>query len=75
MTEENTPLRHRIARELPARGLLGLAVAWSVAVVVAFPISEFGGMEFLDLPLGAYIAGQGALVGLVLVGVQAVRSE
>jgi uncharacterized membrane protein len=43
---------------------------WGLAALATLVVGEFAGMRFLDLPLGAFVAGQGALVSLVVVGVR-----
>jgi len=48
---------------------------WSVAAGLLWAIGDSMGARFLDLPLGALLAGQGALVGLLIVGVRVVSVE
>jgi uncharacterized membrane protein len=57
---------------LAAMFLLG---GWTAAAALLLVIGEPLGARFLDLPLGALLAGQGALVGLVIVGVRVVAAE
>lgn len=45
-----------------------LIAGWGVATAVGFLLED--STRFLDLPLGAFIAGQGALLGVVIVGVR-----
>jgi putative solute:sodium symporter small subunit len=40
---------------------------WVTAAAAAW---AFGGAQFLNLPIGAYLAGQGALLTVVLLGVR-----
>lgn len=42
---------------------LALAGVWVLAAVCAYWLGGGDHARFLDLPLGAYLAGQGALVG------------
>jgi uncharacterized membrane protein len=48
---------------------------WTAAAALLLVIGDPLGARFLDLPLGALLAGQGALVGLVIVGVRVVADE
>lgn len=41
---------------------------WALLIASAFLIGD--AIRFLDLPLGALVAGQGALLGVVIVGVR-----
>jgi uncharacterized membrane protein len=48
---------------------------WTVAAALLLLIGDPLGARFLDLPLGALLAGQGALVGLVIVGVRVAYTD
>jgi uncharacterized membrane protein len=48
-----------------------LGGCWLAAMVATFLLDATLGKRFLDLPLSALIAGQGALFAVVLVGVRA----
>ncbi len=48
---------------------------WSVAAALLYAIGDSMGARFLDMPLGALLAGQGALVGLLIVGVRVVSVD
>jgi uncharacterized membrane protein len=48
---------------------------WTTAAALLLLIGDPLGARFLDLPLGALLAGQGALVGLVIVGVRVVATD
>lgn len=41
---------------------------WALLIAAGFLIGD--AIRFLDLPLGAFVAGQGALLGVVIVGVR-----
>lgn len=49
--------------------------AWGVATLGSFLIDPSMSPRFLDMPLGAFLAGQGALVGLVIIGVRVTRVD
>lgn len=63
--------------KLRVTGALGALVAggWTLAALLTFLFDDPSGTRFLDLPLGAYMAGQGAFVALVLVGVRFASEE
>lgn len=50
-----------------------LLVAWALIAAASLLLDTTLSPRFLDLPLGAFLAGQGALVGLVIVGVRVSR--
>ena len=60
-------------RSATATGLL-LSI-WALLVVGSFMLDDTMSPRFLDLPLGAFLAGQGALMGLVLVGIRIARPD
>lgn len=70
MNVGSTSGRGCIRRELNGRVAGGLIAGWSAAVLVGLCLADLGPLQFLDLPLGAYLAGLGALVGLVIIGVR-----
>ncbi len=41
---------------------------WAIATGASFLLAD--ATRFLDMPLGAFMAGQGALLGVVIVGVR-----
>ncbi len=55
--------------------MAALIGGWSLAAAATWLIGEVAGARFLDLPLGAFVAGQGALVSLVVVGVRIARTD
>ena len=50
-----------------------LLFGWAVIAAGTFVLDQTLSVRFLDMPLGAFLAGQGALVGLVVVGVRVSR--
>jgi uncharacterized membrane protein len=52
-----------------------LVGGWAAAATVLLAVGDPLGARFLDLPLGALLAGQGALVGLVIVGVRVTAAQ
>jgi putative solute:sodium symporter small subunit len=42
--------------------------AWAMAATLMMLMGDPLGARFLDLPLGVYLAGQGAVIALVIVG-------
>jgi uncharacterized membrane protein len=48
---------------------------WTLLVAGSFMFDDVATMRFLDLPIGAFLAGQGALMGLVLVGYRVVSTD
>lgn len=54
-----------------AAGLLLLG--WAAVAGFSLLLDTSLSPRFLDLPLGAFLAGQGALIGLVIVGVRLTR--
>ena len=52
---------------IATKALIG---GWGLAALGAFLVGEVTGARFLDLPIGAFVAGQGAFVSLVVVGVR-----
>jgi uncharacterized membrane protein len=61
--------------ELTGPSTATLIGGWGLAALATLLVGEIAGARFLDLPLGAYVAGQGALVSLVVVGVRIARAE
>jgi len=57
---------HRL--DLSTGAATTLLLGWLAASLAAFAVADARGV--LDLPVGALFAGQGALIGLVLVGVR-----
>lgn len=49
--------------------LFALTLGWIAAAAAAFALVD-GGTRFLGMPLGAYLAGQGLFMALVLVSVR-----
>ncbi|SEA31607.1 hypothetical protein [Rubrimonas cliftonensis] len=50
-------------------GIAPLVIGWAIVTVIAFVAADAVATRFFDLPLAAFLAGQGALVGAVaLVG-------
>jgi putative solute:sodium symporter small subunit len=48
---------------------------WALVVVGSFVLDDTLSPRFFDLPLGAFLAGQGALMGLVIVGIRVARAD
>lgn len=56
------------------RPLIGLLLSgWALATLAGLMLTD--ATMFLDLPLGAYLAGQGAFLGLIVVGFSAIRFD
>lgn len=58
---------------------VSLIGAWVLATVASFLVDPVMidptlSSRFLDMPLGAFLAGQGALIGLVIIGVRVSRN-
>lgn len=51
--------------------IAALIGAWGVGAALVFLLGEPAGARFLDLPLGAYLAGQGALMSGLVLGARA----
>lgn len=51
----------------------GLILGWVGLSLATLALADGAPMRFLDLPLGAYLAIQGAFVALVLIGVSLLR--
>jgi uncharacterized membrane protein len=49
---------------------LSFAAVWAVIAAFVWLVGEAGQASFLDLPLSAYVIGQGAIMALVLVGIR-----
>lgn len=52
-----------------------LLLGWAVIAGATLFLDSSLSPRFLDLPLGAFLAGQGALMGLVVVGVRVTRNS
>ena len=50
-----------------------LLLGWAVIAGATFFLDSSLSPRFLDLPLGAFLAGQGAVMGLVVVGMRVTR--
>lgn len=63
------PLARLVNRRDPGvaslRSVLALASVWALTAAVAFWLGDGFAARFLDLPLSAYLAGQGALMAAV----------
>ncbi len=46
-------------------GIAPLVIGWAIVTVIAFLAADAFATRFFDLPLAAFLAGQGALVGAV----------
>jgi putative solute:sodium symporter small subunit len=55
--------------------VLLLMSGWAMVAVLTFAVDGFATLRFLDLPIGAYLAGQGAMVAGVLVAVRISRGD
>lgn len=52
-----------------------LLSGWAAVAILTLALDGFATLRFLDLPIGAYLAGQGALVAGVLVAVRMARDS
>jgi putative solute:sodium symporter small subunit len=52
-----------------------LLAVWSLLTLGSFMLDDTLAPRFLDMPLGAFLAGQGALMGLVIVGMRVARAD
>jgi uncharacterized membrane protein len=55
-------------------GAIGLFAGWVLVAAASLMLDSSLSPRFLDLPLGAFLAGQGAVLGLVVVGVRVARA-
>ncbi len=46
---------------------------WALLIAAGFLVGD--AIRFLDMPLGAFVAGQGALLGVVVVGVRVAGAD
>lgn len=56
-------------------GAAGLFAGWILVALASLMVDSTLSPRFLDLPLGALLASQGAVLGLVVVGVRVARSK
>jgi putative solute:sodium symporter small subunit len=54
---------------------VALVVGWVAVAALSFLLDRLAGVRFLNLPLGLFVAGQGALIALVIVAVRAARDD
>lgn len=60
---DSGPGRERAGGGIGAAALAGL---WAIGAAVAYWLGDAAQVEFLDLPLGAYVAGQGAIMAVAV---------
>ncbi|MFN3612948.1 MAG: sodium/substrate symporter small subunit [Rubrimonas sp.] len=73
MPEETSGLS-RIRKEINDKSIAAVIVGWSVLCLVAFATTDLEAMRFLGLPLGVYLAGQGALMVALALGARVARN-
>lgn len=55
--------------------IAAIIAVWCLLVVGSFTLGDSVTPRFLDIPISAFLAGQGALVGLVLVGIRVAKPD
>ncbi len=70
-TGSGSRTRWRVSRD--AR--IALVAGWVAVAALSFLLDRLAGVRFLNMPLGLFVAGQGALIALVIVAVRAARDE
>ncbi|TVQ57054.1 MAG: DUF4212 domain-containing protein [Rhodobacteraceae bacterium] len=69
MTTRRIAARTRNRWQVNRAAVASLLGAWAAAAALLILMGEPLGARFLDLPLGVYLAGQGAVIGAVILGV------
>lgn len=67
------PLNTESRLTMTGMAAASLLLGWAAIAAGTFVFDQTLSIRFLDMPLGAFLAGQGALVGLVVVGVRVSR--
>jgi putative solute:sodium symporter small subunit len=67
MPEEMSGLS-RIRKEINDKSVVAVILGWGALCLIAFATTDLGAMSFLGLPLGAYLASQGALMAVLAIG-------
>jgi uncharacterized membrane protein len=62
-----------LRREMSGRVSGRLVIGWIALCLASLAAADGAPMRFLDLPIGVYLAIQGAFVGLVLIGISLLR--
>lgn len=70
MTEDGDLAKRETRWNLNSLAVGALIGGWAFAALISFVLGDLAEMRFLDLPIGAYLAGQGALVAIVVVGIR-----
>ncbi len=70
-----TPARAETRWTMNRVAALLLVGGWAAVAALTLMLDGFASIRFLDMPIGAYLAGQGALVAGVLVAVRVARPE
>jgi putative solute:sodium symporter small subunit len=73
MSQRDEVFQDALPREIDARAAGAILGGWGLLTLVAFSMTDVFAATFLGLPFGAYIAGQGALLGLVIIGLTVSR--
>lgn len=73
MSQRDQTPRTAAGREIDARAAGVIVGGWGLLTLCAFSLTDVLAVRFLGVPFAAYLAGQGALLGLVLVGVTVTR--
>lgn len=69
------PFRSESRLTIPSLAAGLLLLGWAAISGVSLLLDASLSPRFLDLPLGAFLAGQGALLGIVIVGMRFTRVE
>lgn len=74
-TQDQGPGEGRLTFSASIGATTVLLSIWALLVVGSFVLDDTLSPRFFDLPLGAFLAGQGALMGLVIVGIRVARAD
>ena len=72
---DHIPNQGRLTFSASTVATTALLSIWALVAVGSFMLDDTLSPRFLDLPLGAFLAGQGALMGLVIVGIRVARTD
>lgn len=73
--QDHSPNQGRLTFSTSTIATTALLSIWALVAVGSFMLDDTLSPRFLDLPLGAFLAGQGALMGLVIVGIRVARTD
>jgi putative solute:sodium symporter small subunit len=73
--QDHSPNQGRLTFSAGTIATTALLSIWALVAVGSFMLDDTLSPRFLDLPLGAFLAGQGALMGLVIVGIRVARTD